>query len=480
MAFPCPYCRHSINAKSPKPGKYRPKCPKCEAVFLLIIGDDGSVIPEQLPDSSPVKATPKAATPAAPPPAPKPKPPASAPIDEGDTQFDGPPPLRAGAPEETDQTGEFSVPMKSPSPKAEFDPERTGAEGLSDETIVPNEEGDEPSESDMTVVEPARTQVGTGKGDDGDFEVKTASESSKPKKKKAVKSEEDTEIPESLGGYRIVKQLGRGGMGAVYLAQQVSLDRPVALKIMNTAWGNDAGFVARFTREAYAAAQLTHHNVVQIYDFGKDHGIHYFSMEYVEGQSLGQMVKADGKVDVEQAVGYTLQAARGLKYAHDRGMIHRDIKPDNLMLNTQGIVKVADMGLVKTPGVADEPPTAGVAAAKDKLQVGSKLADESLTNVTRVGIAMGTPAYMAPEQARNASGVDGRADVYSLGCTLYVLLTGRPPFHGNTVMEILSKHATAPLVPPETIVKRVPKELSHIIQKMVAKKPEDRYASTLR
>jgi hypothetical protein len=227
------------------------------------------------------------------------------------------------------------------------------------------------------------------------------------------------------------------------------------------------GFVARFTREAYAAAQLNHHNVIQIYDIGEERGRHFFSMEFVPGQSLMDLVKDEGKLAADVAVGYILQAARGLRYGHNQGMVHRDIKPDNLMLNDEGIVKVADLGLVKLPsGELPEqagalPPVAeGVAGASD---------------LTRAGSVMGTPAYMAPEQSRDSASVDQRADIYSLGCTLYVLITGKPPFEGKTALEVISKHQTEPIVPPEVIVKRVPRAISAILLKMMAKKPEDRY-----
>src|SRR5262249_16847112 len=136
---------------------------------------------------------------------------------------------------------------------------------------------------------------------------------------------------------------------------QVSLDRPVALKVMNAEWAQDPAFLVRFTREAYAAAQLTHHNIVQVYDIGCDRGLHYFSMEYVEGRSLADLLKARAKLAAEEAASYILQAGGGLKFAHDRGMIHRDVKPDNLLLNDQGVIKVADLGLVRTPGVTEVP-----------------------------------------------------------------------------------------------------------------------------
>ncbi len=269
----------------------------------------------------------------------------------------------------------------------------------------------------------------------------------------------------SLPGYQLLNELGRGGMGKVFLARQKSLDRLVALKVMHPRRAKDPTFVARFTREAYAAAQLVHHHIVQIYDIGAEQGVHFFTMEYVKGETLTDLVRREGKLDPELAAGYILQAARGLKFGHDLGMVHRDVKPDNLLVNDQGIVKVADLGLVKLPYVEE---VASAGAADDE--------HSRSTEVTRVGAGVGTPIYMAPEQARDATHVDARADIYSLGCTLYVLLTGKPPFHGKTAAEILTKHATVPFVPPESFVKRVPKGLSAVVSKMLAKKPQDRFA----
>ncbi|MCC6422394.1 MAG: serine/threonine protein kinase [Phycisphaerales bacterium] len=283
----------------------------------------------------------------------------------------------------------------------------------------------------------------------------------------AVKAEEAGEGPMlsgKLGGYRIERRLGGGGMGAVYLAKQLSLDRDVALKVMHPSLAKDPSFVARFTREAYAAAQLTHHNVVQIHDIGAEGEVHYFSMEFVGGQTLGEMVEKEGKLDADVAVGYALQAARGLKFAHDHGMIHRDIKPDNLLINDQGIVKVADLGLVKTPEGSERTVVAGEAAPQNPM-------------VTAAQSFMGTPAYMAPEQARDSTKVDGRADIYSLGCTLYDMVTGRPPFGGKTAAEVMTKHQREAVVPPHQIVNRVPEQVSALLMKMVAKKPEERYAN---
>jgi len=293
------------------------------------------------------------------------------------------------------------------------------------------------------------------------------------------------DIPRVLGGCEIVKELGRGGMGQVFLARQKSLDRLVAVKVMNPDRVRNPTFVARFMREAYAAAQLAHHHVVQIHDIGNEKNLHFFMMEYVKGESLMDLIQREGKLDPEVAVGYVLQAARGLKFGHDMGMVHRDIKPDNLLLNDQGIVKVADLGLVKLPADPSPPPLspggrgAGGEGKEEQLQDDDEPAEpairKGLSQVTRYGQAMGTPTYMAPEQARDALNVDSRVDIYSLGCTLYVLLTGKPPFEGKSAIEVMSKHATAPLIPPDAIVKRVPKSLSAILTKMLAKKPESRY-----
>jgi serine/threonine protein kinase len=289
---------------------------------------------------------------------------------------------------------------------------------------------------------------------------------------------DNADVDLALGGYQVVRRLGQGGMGQVFLAKQLSLDRHVALKTLAPNLAADPSFVARFTREAYAAAQLTHHNVVQIHDIGigRDtrggRDVHFFSMEYVEGASLAGTAHKSGRLDPEVAAGYVLQAARGLKFAHDHGLIHRDVKPDNLLLNDQGLVKVADLGLVKVAGGEDEPATVS------RVIAGAPLAQDTATaGHTQLNVSMGTPAYMPPEQARDAAHVDQRADVYSLGCTLYDLLTGHPPFEGRTAYEVITKHSTQPLVPPDRVARHVPPRLSAIVVKMTAKRPADRYQS---
>ncbi len=273
-------------------------------------------------------------------------------------------------------------------------------------------------------------------------------------------------IPDRLGGYRVLRLLGRGAMGTVYEAKQISLDRLVALKTIRGRLAENPASLARFTREAYAAAQLTHHNVVQIYDFGEDAGLHFFSMEWVRGGPLVHLIREKGRLEPRLAASYAVQAARGLQFAHQHGMVHRDIKPANLLLTKDGIIKVADLGLVKIPdhGDADSEPDVAVDLA-------------SGTQVTLQGTAVGTPAYMAPEQSVDAAGVDGRADIYSLGCTLFFMLAGRPPFEGTVVSDVKEQHATAQPPRLTEINHRVPDELQQIVSKAMAKNADQRYES---
>ena len=273
-------------------------------------------------------------------------------------------------------------------------------------------------------------------------------------------------MPDRLGGYRILRLLGRGAMGTVYEAKQISLDRLVALKTIRGRLAENPASLARFTREAYAAAQLTHHNVVQIYDFGEDGGLHFFSMEWVRGGPLAHLIREKGRIEPGLAASYAVQAARGLQFAHQHGMVHRDVKPANLLLTKDGVIKVADLGLVKIPdhGDTDSEPEVAIDLA-------------SGTQVTLQGTAVGTPAYMAPEQSVDAAGVDGRADIYSLGCTMFFMLAGRPPFEGTVVSDVQEQHAT--VEPPDLteINHRVPDELQQIVAKAMAKHPDHRYES---
>jgi serine/threonine protein kinase len=507
MAPQCPHCQSPLSLKTPKPGRYTPKCPKCARAFLITF----SANPEQPPVVAKLPENPAATI--APPTKPAPASsaatasktaqtrPVTTPVD-ATAEFRAPAdgaktkpapaasrsqpqaptkaaPTKAGATNSVDATAEFTagaqrpvVRGKNPTGGGASAPRPAPTIGAGDQTAP------------FTPAHEQGTSAATGAESQGtaDFTVRP---------QVAPTEDQGITLPKRLGGYELVKELGRGGMGEVYLARQLSLDRNVAIKTMRPEWAGDPVFVARFTKEAFAAAQLVHHNFVQIYDINADRGTNFFSMEFVDGGSLAQALKQSGRLDAEVAAGYMLQAARGLALAHELGMVHRDIKPDNLMLSKHGIVKIADLGIVKSPGgpaISDAGPravrpavasksgeTRGNDAATIAPPSGAGLNSTALSSMTQTGVGVGTPAYMAPEQARDAARVDGRADIYALGCTFYVLVTGRPPFEGRTSLELITKHATAPVVPPEQIVKRVPKALSDLILRMVAKKPEDRF-----
>ena len=301
---------------------------------------------------------------------------------------------------------------------------------------------------------------------DTDFSVAGLEETSAPSQGSPV-GNDNPFASGRLGPYQLIRTLGKGGMGLVFLAKQTSLDRNVALKVVRTELASNPSMMARFTREAYAAAQLNHPNVVQIYDMGDADGNCYFSMELVNGSSLSDLVGGNKKLDPEQAASFVLHAARGLQCAHNVGMVHRDIKPANLLVNKDGVVKVADLGLVKVDGKAE---------IED--DVDEAVALSASENITRVGATVGTFYYMAPEQAKSSTTVDHRSDIYSLGCTFYVLLTGKRPFEGQSAEEVVSKHNSAPIVAPSSVSQRIPKEFSRIVVKMMAKRPEDRYQTT--
>jgi hypothetical protein len=241
-----------------------------------------------------------------------------------------------------------------------------------------------------------------------------------------------SEIRGHFGGYDVLQKLGSGGTGAVYLARQVSLDRHVALKVLSPELASNPRLVSWLARQAYAAAQLCHDNIAQIYDIGvqrtRSGDLLFFAMEFVEGETLADVIRDSRKVDSEAAVGYVLQAARGLKFAHDHGLIHCNIKPSNLLLDDHGMVKIADLGLIERSGMS------------------------------RAG-------YAPPEPADEGGATDGRADIYSLGCTLYEMLTGQAPIPGRTATEAIAK------------AKQIPVPLLFIVMKMMSPRPLDRYQS---
>jgi len=251
-----------------------------------------------------------------------------------------------------------------------------------------------------------------------------------------------TEPPAELANhprYWVVRYVGSGGMGTVFAAEDLLMNRPVALKIVNPRLLDRPAAVERFGREVRAAAQLIHPNVVTALDAGQVGNVHFLIMEYVDGKSLDQLLSEKGRLPVAEACEYVRQAAIGLQHAHECGMVHRDVKPQNLIVTSQNQVKILDFGLAR---LALEAGTGAVSPRPDR---------EATAALTDAGAVMGTPDYLAPEQARDPHAADVRADVYSLGCTLYHLLAGRPPFTGGTPAEKMKAHAEQA---PEPLDKR--------------------------
>lgn len=257
-----------------------------------------------------------------------------------------------------------------------------------------------------------------------------------------------------LGSYRLLRPLGIGGMGVVYLGEHKVMQRRMALKILPRNAMEDKVRVARFQAEARAAAQLDHVNIVRAYDFGTAGGKSFIVMEYVEGVDLHRLVDRDGPMSPKAALDAIYQAANGLSHAHQRGIIHRDIKPSNLMMRHDGVIKVSDMGLARI-GMHTE---------------GSLTMDNPSS-------MMGTADFLAPEQALDSHTVDGRADIYALGCTLYYLLTGQTPYPGGTLAQRIAKHQTAAPADIRKLRANCPPAIAELAMHMMAKRPEDRVRS---
>lgn len=254
-----------------------------------------------------------------------------------------------------------------------------------------------------------------------------------------------------LGNYVLLEKIGAGGMGQVFKARHSRMDRLVAVKLLPAAMTKDKAAIARFNREVKAAAKLRHSNIIAADDADQANGVHFLVMELVDGNDLSALVKKNGPFPVAQGVNYILQAARGLEYAHAEGVVHRDIKPANLLLDKKGTVKILDMGLARIHG------------------------DVGQAELTATGAVMGTIDYMAPEQAMSTKTADARADIYSLGCSLHYLLTGKATYEGETLMAKLIAHRDHPIPDLRAICPEVPETVDAVFRKMVAKKVEDRY-----
>ncbi len=253
-----------------------------------------------------------------------------------------------------------------------------------------------------------------------------------------------------LKDYQVVRRLGRGAMAEVYLAQQISLDRRIALKVLNAELARDPVYVQRFHHEARAAAALVHGGIVQIYEVGEDAGVHFIAQEYVPGRNLGEVIRSHGALEPRLVLDILRQVSAALSKAAAAGIVHRDIKPENILLSRNGEVKVADFGLARIEG-------------------------DGGVNLTQIGVTMGTPLYMSPEQIEGRP-LDSRSDIYSLGVMAYHMLSGAPPFDGDTPLAVAVQHLNQP---PEPLARRrpdMPSRFAAVIDRMLAKRPADRYA----
>ena len=267
---------------------------------------------------------------------------------------------------------------------------------------------------------------------------------------KRAGKELETLLGQQIPGYQLLEKLGQGAMGTVYKARQMSMNRLVAVKVLHSRLAANPEFLLRLTREAHLAARLSHNNIIQAIDVGSAGPLHYFVMELVEGQTLREILEKGKNYEEREAVEIILQIAQALQHAHRRGLIHRDVKPANIVLTGDGIAKLADLGMARETDDA-------VLARREK------------------GLTIGTPYYMAPEQIRGRENIDGRADLYALGATLYHLVAGHPPFPYSEVDRVLQAHLEEELTPPDHINQKLSSGLGEVVEFVMNKDRRRRY-----
>ena len=310
-----------------------------------------------------------------------------------------------------------------------------------DGAAAPGDPGGPPTESLEQPVDPGATQL---------HETVPGGEATE-QPPAAAPAEPPTPIRVLGGRYEVHKMIARGGMAEVFLARDRSLDRPVAVKMLSSEFASDPSFVERFRREAQAAANLTHPNIVGVYDWGTEAGTYFIVMEFVEGQSLADMARVSGPLPANRVAEISFAVAGALGFAHARGVVHRDVKPGNVLISRTGQAKVTDFGIARALSAPNE-------------------------ELTQAGSVMGTATYFSPEQAQGFS-VDARSDLYSLGVVMFEVLCGRPPFTGETPVAIAYKHVQEAPPRPSSLVAGVPEELEAIVGKLLAKNADARYLS---
>jgi serine/threonine-protein kinase len=290
--------------------------------------------------------------------------------------------------------------------------------------------------------------------EDGTVDATTADRLSKALKRilkdERARSEGGVHVKKQIGGYRLIRRIGEGGMGEVYLAEQLSMHRTVAIKILHQKWADDEEFRKRFLLEARAAGKLSHPNIIQVFDVGKYQGLYYFSMEYIDGVTVDDLIRHEGPIGLDKVISITLQVCEALGYLSEQGIVHRDIKPANIMVMKDGTVKLADFGFIQQAVVDRE--------------------------LMQEGTTIGTPDYISPEQARGERDLDVRSDIYSLGASMFHMLAGKTMYSG-TCSAVMRAHIEA--APPKLRQLRgdVPEGLVEIVGRMTAKSPLDRFQS---